>query len=509
MKTMLSFNKQTPKSTNMSNRKPFIASALYKIPLVYVAALAFICASIIPIYKFDINTAIAQTVIDTIDVGLSPQGVAANFVTNRIYVTNSVDDNVSVIDGALNQVVDTVVVGNKPREIGVNTATNRIFVSNFEDNTVSVIDGTTNQVIDTIAVGKGPQGIGVNVTANRIYVANSSSDDISVIDGLTNRVIETIAVDVAPTTIEVNTATNRIYSVFIASGRTGVIVIDGITNQIIDTISSDINNPRDVGANPDTNTIYLSNDDGTISVLDGVTHDITNVITVRNAPLQRIAINAPGNRIYVIDPFNSIASVIDSVENRVVGQIQVVGPSGIETNIATNLVYIASTSSSTGAIVTVVKDDGAPTPVTPPTPEPTPIPTAETPEPETSPTPPPTGKSFTFKCNNRFVRGRAGLEKLTLVLGENEECVLKLDDLEPGSQIEIATYLKTRFRTAIKVDPINGVTNANGELEFTITALKKGSDWIAWAVPNDKGEFKFTKKAYDTGLAWGMFVEVR
>lgn len=37
----------------------------------------------------------------------------------------------------------------------------------------------------------------------------------------------------------------------------------------------------------------------------------------------------------------------------------------------------------------------------------------------------------------------------------------------------------------------------------------EGVDWISWATPNDAGEFEFSKKAYDSGLAWGMFVEVR
>ena len=53
------------------------------------------------------------------------------------------------------------------------------------------------------------------------------------------------------------------------------------------------------------------------------------------------------------------------------------------------------------------------------------------------------------------------------------------------------------------------MTDENGELEITITTLKKGRDWAAWAVPNEDNEFEFNKKSYDEGLAWGMFVKVR
>ncbi|MGR3320189.1 MAG: right-handed parallel beta-helix repeat-containing protein [Candidatus Anammoxibacter sp.] len=119
-------------------------------------------------------------------------------------------------------------------------------------------------------------------------------------------------------------------------------------------------------------------------------------------------------------------------------------------------------------------------------------------------------KSFTFNCEHGFKRGSfLGLEKLTLALGDTENCTLKLTDREPGKTVEISTLLRNGFRSAIEIAPAMGVTDENGELEISITAIRKGKDWAAWAVPNDRGIFKFNKKTYDTGLAWGMFVEVK
>ncbi|MGR3318759.1 MAG: hypothetical protein ACUZ8O_09800, partial [Candidatus Anammoxibacter sp.] len=116
----------------------------------------------------------------------------------------------------------------------------------------------------------------------------------------------------------------------------------------------------------------------------------------------------------------------------------------------------------------------------------------------------------TFNCEHGFKRGGFfGLEKLTLELGDTENCTLKLTDHEPGKTVEISTLLRIGFRSAIKVEPTESVTDANGELAITITAMRQGKDWAAWAVKNDRGEFKFNKKTYDGGLAWGMFVKVR
>lgn len=118
-------------------------------------------------------------------------------------------------------------------------------------------------------------------------------------------------------------------------------------------------------------------------------------------------------------------------------------------------------------------------------------------------------KSFTFECAKSFEPGSAGLETLRLDLDEDEACTLKLTDFEPGVVVEISTKLRKGIRSAIKVDPVAGVTNEKGELEVSIRAVKRGVDWIAWAIKNDKGRFEFNKKAYDSGLAWGMFVEVK
>ena len=120
------------------------------------------------------------------------------------------------------------------------------------------------------------------------------------------------------------------------------------------------------------------------------------------------------------------------------------------------------------------------------------------------------GKSFTFNCENSMERGFIlGLEELTLNVGDTENCTLKLTDHEPGKTVTIGTLLRDGFRSAVELAPENGVTDNNGELEITITAIRKGRDWAAWAVPNDNNVFEFSRETYDTGLAWGMSVKVR
>ena len=146
-----------------------------------------------------------------------------------------------------------------------------------------------------------------------------------------------------------------------------------------------------------------------------------------------------------------------------------------------------------------------PTPVF--TPRPTSIPTA-TPNGSPRPTATPTTKSFTFACDNNLEIVRGGIEKLTLNLGERVSCQAKLTRLRPNTVVEISTRLRPRLMSAVKVEPKRAIADEKGEVSFTLTAVKEGINWIAWAVKNDRDEFSFNKEAYDEGNAWGMYVEV-
>ena len=145
-----------------------------------------------------------------------------------------------------------------------------------------------------------------------------------------------------------------------------------------------------------------------------------------------------------------------------------------------------------------VTETPSPTPTVSPTPSPTP-----------TITPGPKSKLFHLDCEKPFIDGRfTRTERLILNIGEDDTCVLQVNELEPGTSVNIATRIVSGPRKAIDIDPKEGIVDAEGKIIFTIKALSKGFSWIAWSVANENGEFEFNKKAYETGQAWGMFVEV-
>ena len=86
---------------------------------------------------------VPNSVVKTINVGKSPDGVAVNPNTNMVYVANAYSNMTSVIDSSTNTLVTTIAVGNSPSAVAVNPNTKMVYVVNYNDNTVSVIDGST------------------------------------------------------------------------------------------------------------------------------------------------------------------------------------------------------------------------------------------------------------------------------------------------------------------------------------------------------------------------------
>jgi uncharacterized repeat protein (TIGR01451 family) len=291
----------------------------------------------------------AYTVTTTIPTGNNPFGVGINRVTNTIYVANSSNDTVNVIDGGTNTVSATILVGNNPTGVGINEATNTIYVahSNTIGNTVSVINGATNTVTTTIAVGSNSQPVVVNVTTNTIYVANYNDNTVNVIDGATNTVTATIPVGANPSDLAVNETTNTIY---VANYTTSTVsVIDGATNTVTSTIPVGTF-PIGVAVNALTNTVYVtSQSDNSISVIDATTNTVTGTIPVGVGPYM-VRLDPTLNLMYVTFYSLNNVQVIDSTTNTVIATVPVgFGPYNVEVNTSTHTAYVANLGNNVGS----------------------------------------------------------------------------------------------------------------------------------------------------------------
>ncbi|MGY1423738.1 YncE family protein [Bacillus cereus] len=134
---------------------------------------------------------IATVTAGQINTISTPLKISIHPLTNRAYVSNTLSNDISVIDGITNTVIATITLplSAQSTSLGINPITNRLYSVNTGLSNVSVIDTTTNTIIATIPVapfgGGTDKGIYVDSTLNRIYIS-FPPNFVAVIDGTTD-----------------------------------------------------------------------------------------------------------------------------------------------------------------------------------------------------------------------------------------------------------------------------------------------------------------------------------
>lgn len=146
----------------------------------------------------------------------------------------------------------------------VNAADSRVYIADSYDNQVEVIDPRTMTSIATIPVDMQPRALALDETAHLLYVANSDSDNLNVINTDDNRVSALIPFATLPTALVANPDAGRVY---IANASTdSVFVIQG--NRVVKEISVG-RYPLDMARDAQANRVLVTNQgDGTLSIID-------------------------------------------------------------------------------------------------------------------------------------------------------------------------------------------------------------------------------------------------
>ena len=221
----------------------------------------------------------SDTVIATVTVGYYPQGASVNPVTNKIYVSNycgntfgcnatPAQGTVSVIDGATNTVTNTVTVGVAPQVIFADSVTNKVWVLNLCGSTLNCdISGNNTNVVGSVTqidgatlttatanTGQGVGALAYNPVANKAYVSNNTDNTETFIDG-TTLTTQTVNVGQSPFDVEVDPVTNKIF--VCNNAGNSVTIIDGTT--LTTSTLAVGNGPVEAWVNPVIHHVYVSN----------------------------------------------------------------------------------------------------------------------------------------------------------------------------------------------------------------------------------------------------------
>ena len=143
------------------------------------------CVGSLSIFDADLKTQVGS-----VAVGWAPEGVAVHPDGMLVYVANSGDGTVSVIETVFNRVIGVIALNGfggatqplVPRGVAVSPDGNRLYVTDGGGNRLFVIDTTANHsVVDIIPVGRKPYGVAVSPDSKQVYVANTDDNTVSII----------------------------------------------------------------------------------------------------------------------------------------------------------------------------------------------------------------------------------------------------------------------------------------------------------------------------------------
>jgi YVTN family beta-propeller protein len=138
----------------------------------------------------------------SVPLGVKPTYSYLDPHLNRLYVTNTGDNTVSVFDTSNVNLANSppipslsppVVVGTAPTGIAALQDGSRVYVANSGSNDVSVVSATSFAVLKTTAVGVNPIFVAADPTSTKVYVTNQGSFSTSVIQTVNDTVAATIA----------------------------------------------------------------------------------------------------------------------------------------------------------------------------------------------------------------------------------------------------------------------------------------------------------------------------
>lgn len=284
-----------------------------------------LCSTLLLLISVYSYAAPANTVVATVNVGVTPAGLAVTPNNQFVYVANNNNygitgsDSVTVINASTNLPVATITDAsfNQPYTVTINASGTTAYVTNSNSTTISMINTATNTVTGIITGFDGPSGMVINPSGTTAYVNNYGSPagvgsgngtTVSVVNLLTNTITDTITVGLAPASLAITPNGAFVYVINYENGNTGtgtISVIQTSNNTVVDTITG-LSGPFAIAITPNGNFAYVTNFGSnnfapygtTVSVVNLNNNTITATIPVGIQP-SGIAITPDGNYAYV------------------------------------------------------------------------------------------------------------------------------------------------------------------------------------------------------------------
>ena len=116
----------------------------------------------------------------------------------RIYVTNSDDDHISVIDPETLKVVEDIKVSANPHGIVPSPDKKRFYVSSESKDVLDVLDRKTNKIIRSVPLGRRPNNVAITPDGKRVYICIRQETVVDIVDTASLEMVKKVEVGHGP-----------------------------------------------------------------------------------------------------------------------------------------------------------------------------------------------------------------------------------------------------------------------------------------------------------------------
>lgn len=260
----------------------------------------------------------------------------------RLYVTNEVGGDMTVIDAGTDRVLMTVPLGKRPRGIHPSPDHKTLYIAlsgspiagpGVDESTlpppdrsydgVGVFDVAQKKLVRTIHGGADPENFDLSPDGKKIYISNEDTSAVSILDVATGA-IKSLPVGAQPEGVKVAPDDK---SVYITSEETGqIFVLDPIAEKMTGSFKVG-HRPRSVAFTPDSKTAYINaENDGTVVVVDTAKRKVIHTIslgTPGEIKPMAVLLSADAKRLYVSTGRGKRVFIIDTATNKVLNSVEV------------------------------------------------------------------------------------------------------------------------------------------------------------------------------------------
>lgn len=261
----------------------------------------------------------------------------------RIYVTNEVSGDLSVIDSVKMETIATIPLGKRPRGIVSSPDGKTIYVAlsgspiggpGVDESTlpppdknadgIGVFDVQQNKLLRLIKSGSDPENFDLSKDGKLLYVSNEDAGGASVLDLATEKVLASFETGDEPEGVRMSPDGKFVWVTSEAAGT--VAVIDTAARKVVHTIKVG-RRPRSIAFMPDSASAWVNaENDGTVSLVDAVKHEVTATIELGKAGVIKpmgLLLSHDARKLYVSTGRGHQLAIIDTATQKVDAMIEV------------------------------------------------------------------------------------------------------------------------------------------------------------------------------------------